>query len=561
MRCYLYIILLLLTFFQSFSQSSDSTRFETDYRNLLENMEATGETMDSMVKAVENKYLLTDLQKSRLYYIKTKIYSLNFDEDNKDVIADPVVDSCETLSMLNMAVKRIIQSRTAIGIPLLQEYLASADPDSDSAVYARIYLAEGYRKIGEYQKGIEVIYDVLDKKYIALKNKAFAYHRLAALYDECASSLYEHRHDSVFKYCNLCIDISERNGFMYHLATAQNELGYYYWLKMDYSGALDLFGNAFDNFIKVNQIADAINARYNTARTYYEMARYRAAIDVLLEAEKLIHENVGTNIFTKVYIELARNYHKIGQYKSAYEYLNIARKMQVELFKERIEANIYDMSAKYEAEKKEKENLRLRMENEINEVKISSKNATIAYLFTGILFVGVLLFVIYFLYYQKKKALDILVKRNLEIVDTEKEFQLISQHFSEMKNQEPDQKERNINQKGDLLDLKERLEIYMKNEKPYLFSDITINDIGQKLNTNRTYISKLVNDHYNKNFNDFINEYRIKTARQLLADPSKNHISIEGIGQMSGFNSRSTFFACFKKYTGITPSYFRQSIK
>ncbi|NQV01428.1 MAG: AraC family transcriptional regulator, partial [Bacteroidia bacterium] len=48
--------------------------------------------------------------------------------------------------------------------------------------------------------------------------------------------------------------------------------------------------------------------------------------------------------------------------------------------------------------------------------------------------------------------------------------------------------------------------------------------------------------------------------RILLSDNKYNHISIEGIGQMVGFVSRSVFYQNFKNLTGITPSYFRESI-
>jgi AraC-like DNA-binding protein len=553
--------MLLLAIPFCYGQSSDSVRFESDYRKILHQMSAEKDSLDNLINLTEKNYRLTDIQKSKLYYIKTKVFSLMVNETPEDENADAVIDPAENLPLLDRAVQRIIQSRTAIGIPLLQEYLEIADPGSDSADYASVYLAEGYRKIEEYQKGMDVIYQLLKGKEISLRNRAFAYNRLAALYDECSSSVAPNRYDSVAKYCDLCIQISEKNGFIDHLATAQNELGFYYNIKKEYSKALELYDKAFDNFIKVNHLADAINARYNIAKIYFQLERHADAIEVLLSAEKMGRENVGTNIFVKLYIELSRNYEATGRYQSAYEYLNIARKMQIDAFKSNIRANIYDMSAKYEAEKKEKENLQLRMENEIKQVKIRTKNSVIGWLIAGILFIGALLVTIVFLYFQKKKALNILVKRNLEIVDTEKEYGIISEQVAELTKSDFNKPENTIIQTGEIADLKEQLETLMRNDKPYLFSDISINDIGQKLNTNRTYISKLINDHYHKNFNDYINEYRIKTARQLLADPLKNHISIEGIGQMSGFNSRSTFFTCFKKYTGISPSYFRESIK
>ncbi|MBN1338907.1 MAG: helix-turn-helix transcriptional regulator [Bacteroidales bacterium] len=558
---FLFTFMLLLTIPLCYGQSYDSVRFESDYRKILRLMSAGRDSLDNLINLTEKNHRLTEIQKSKLYYIKTKVFSLMVNENQEAENADAVIDPAENLPLLDRAVQRIIQSRTAIGIPLLQEYLETACPHSDSAHYATVYLAEGYRKIGEYQREMEIIYELLDKQELNMNNRAFAYNRLAALYDEFNSNLAPYRYDSVFKYSNLCIKISEEKGYDNHLATAQNELGFYYQSKNEFTRALELYGFAFNNFMKMNQVADAINAKYNTARVFYELKKHHDAITVLQEAEKLSKEDIGINIFTKIYLELARNYQTIGENKLAYEYLNIARKMQIDAFKANIRANIYDMSAKYEAEKKEKENLQLRMENEIKEANIRAKNSVIGWLIVGILFTGILLVTIAILFLQKKKALDILVKRNLEIVSSEKEYGLISEQLDEWEKSDFHPNENNNRQNGESTCLKEQLEAFMKAEKPYLFSDISINDISQKLRTNRTYISKLINDYYHKNFNDYINEYRIKTARQLLADPSKNHISIEGIGQMSGFNSRSTFFTCFKKYTGISPSYFRESIK
>ena len=146
-----------------------------------------------------------------------------------------------------------------------------------------------------------------------------------------------------------------------------------------------------------------------------------------------------------------------------------------------------------------------------------------------------------------------MVKTNLDLVKVEKDYRLVSEKANLKVVSD-------INNSDENKELLKKLATYIEDEKPYLDSNITLDDISHKLETNRTYLSRLINEHFKKNFNEFINEYRTKTARQILADPSKKHISIEGVGQMAGFNSRSTFFTCFKKNTGLSPSYFRESI-
>jgi AraC-like DNA-binding protein len=71
----------------------------------------------------------------------------------------------------------------------------------------------------------------------------------------------------------------------------------------------------------------------------------------------------------------------------------------------------------------------------------------------------------------------------------------------------------------------------------------------------------MIKDNFNRNFNGFINELRIKEARRLLADSKYDHLSIEGIGAMAGFSTKVTFHSIFKRQIGITPSYFRNSIQ
>ena len=67
---------------------------------------------------------------------------------------------------------------------------------------------------------------------------------------------------------------------------------------------------------------------------------------------------------------------------------------------------------------------------------------------------------------------------------------------------------------------------------------------------------KLINDNLHKNFTDYINEYRIEEAKQLIQDNSL--YTIEAIGNQSGFNSKSAFYKAFKKITNTTPAKFKK---
>ncbi len=97
----------------------------------------------------------------------------------------------------------------------------------------------------------------------------------------------------------------------------------------------------------------------------------------------------------------------------------------------------------------------------------------------------------------------------------------------------------------------------MENEKLFLKQDLTINKLASYINVSRTYLSQVINELFQKNFNTLVNEYRIKEARDMLIE-NKN-MTIEGIANEVGFRSKSSFNSAFKKYTGVTPSFFMKN--
>ena len=98
----------------------------------------------------------------------------------------------------------------------------------------------------------------------------------------------------------------------------------------------------------------------------------------------------------------------------------------------------------------------------------------------------------------------------------------------------------------------------MESKEPYLNPNLTIFDLADYTSISHRALSELINSTLNKNFYDFINDYRIRKAQQLLTDPASKHLTILGILYEVGFNSKSVFNNAFKKITGMTPSQFKK---
>lgn len=105
--------------------------------------------------------------------------------------------------------------------------------------------------------------------------------------------------------------------------------------------------------------------------------------------------------------------------------------------------------------------------------------------------------------------------------------------------------------------LKRRLVELFEKDMIYKHTDLRITNISEVLGTNRTYISRLINDDFGINFNEFVNQYRVKEAKQMLCCQNQNIYTMEHIAEKSGFGSTASFSRIFKEHENITPGRFR----
>ena len=92
----------------------------------------------------------------------------------------------------------------------------------------------------------------------------------------------------------------------------------------------------------------------------------------------------------------------------------------------------------------------------------------------------------------------------------------------------------------------------------YLEADLTLHKLAEIIGVKPNKLSQVINQIHERNFNEFINLYRLKEAKKLLIE---THLKIEAVAYDSGFNSLSTFNTVFKKEIGSTPSKFRKANK
>ena len=96
----------------------------------------------------------------------------------------------------------------------------------------------------------------------------------------------------------------------------------------------------------------------------------------------------------------------------------------------------------------------------------------------------------------------------------------------------------------------------MQEDKLYLSPQLTLSELAARLKTNTSLLSAIINSGFGKNFNDFVNEFRVKEFQERICLPENKNITLLGIAFDSGFNSKATFNRAFRKMTGQSPKDF-----
>ncbi|GER58766.1 AraC family transcriptional regulator [Patiriisocius marinus] len=294
---------------------------------------------------------------------------------------------------------------------------------------------------------------------------------------------------------------------------------------------------------------DSLLIRGSYAKLAYKQGDYNNAIKHMEGAlETYEVSETAESFMDDYYMVLADSYKELGDYKKANFYFqkHVTTTEQFGQVQDSIQRN----SRALEFESFQNELAQLQEEKE------TRTNYLIFVLLGASIVIIVLLF--YLLkFYKTKKANEVkfealLAKINAattpaEIIDTKDEV-LEEKASSDVSAEVTKQ----------ILDGLKKLE-----EKEYfLKQECNSYNVAKKINTNTSYLSKVINSHYGKNFNTYINDLRINYAIvRLKNDVFFRSFSIQAIAEEVGYKSADSFTRYFKKDTGLNPSFYIKNIK
>ena len=344
--------------------------------------------------------------------------------------------------------------------------------------------------------------------------------------------------------------------------------------KMLYQAFSNVENKQFDDAIKVYnrqlQLIDTTQYSRLIYFTHVEKAKvhamksdYRQAIETLKQSERIAVDLEMKDCKLEVYGMLSQYYQRLGDHSLREHYYNKYSQLRDTLTNYQQLASVSEMEFRNELKG---------MEQEMTDIKRHREVMNIVTL-VSLAFLLVLLVLLY-LVYKKNRELtrsnQSLYQKNVEMLRAEEEERRMRRQLQDKEPLHPDdigdnQSDADVKYKGshlsdeDKQQLLARIQEVMDTNQEIFTPDFTLERLATLLGSRYKYVSQVINEHYQQNFNNFLNSYRIKEACKRMGDiENYGNYTIEAISESVGFKSRSTFVSSFKRITGLTPSQYQR---
>jgi len=402
---------------------------------------------------------------------------------------------------------------------------------------ANLNIAIVYRKMGRYSQAKKEYKNIL--KFIEKNNGKNDKTYVKVLSEISFLFIDIEEYDSVLPYSNVGIQISEQQQYKDEIGNFYTAKGIVFYHKENYNISLQYLFEA-EKYLYEAEVPEKryiINNTYYIGNCLYEQEKYKQSIEKIHEVVNLINENEFNTEATDLYSLLAKANKAIGNESEAIHWYEKSIELDNRSEKEKDSTvnRIFD---------KEKEEL-----NETIDVLIRNKSKVMIVL----LLLLIVVIIISTIYIRKQQTNKLTFSKLIDKIDS------LEKTNKERNLSQLDVKEITIdNQKiNSVLRGLERLE----DQEYFLNIDCNLRSIAKKVRTNTTYLSKIINNHKKKNFNDYINDLRINYVLKRLKNDKKFRLfSIKSIASEIGYKSDYSFAKHFKAKTGLNPSYYIREI-
>ena len=313
--------------------------------------------------------------------------------------------------------------------------------------------------------------------------------------------------------------------------------GWVYLKKKEFERALNYLLEAEKLAIEYDSVIGPSYYSLDLGECYLNLKKYDLAIAKLEKGLEVQKGNTEEINLVEDFKLLAKAYKEAGNIEKSNEYYEkyIISQTAIEKSKDTIVSTFHDKEIQDLAKEK------------------SFQKNRFLYVISGIsvLVLGLFFVILYLIKERKKntkKFENLLAKMN---VDSEAELQIVDTKDSDLDEKSSADVNEEITKQ--ILNGLEKL----KEQEYFLKQECNSYNVAKKIKTNTSYLSKVINSHFQKNFNTYINDLRINYAIVRLKNDSRfRSFSIQSIAEELGYKSADSFTKYFKQDTGLNPSFF-----
>lgn len=302
------------------------------------------------------------------------------------------------------------------------------------------------------------------------------------------------------------------------------------------------------------KVVTATVMTYLSYGTYLnDRGEYARAIPVLRQGIELSERSNNAVHRYKLYQRISEAETALGRYREALDYFKSYHSQADSIFNVERERSINELRVKYDAERQEN---MLRK----SEIDLIRQQRRFQLLLLLLLFAVGISTVVYILYRRKDKMYKQIVRQQYEFLKKEKKAAQPAMPppdpiSPQTEKPSPDRDEHAVRD----AELFARIEYLMQTEGVYRQNDLTIERLAERLDTNRTYISRAINQQAGKAFSSYVNSYRIDEAVRRLSDVDDD-TPLKALAQMLGYNHLQTFYTSFQSAIGMPSSKYREKL-
>jgi AraC-like DNA-binding protein len=407
-------------------------------------------------------------------------------------------------------------------------------------------LGRYYMSTGDYDEALHCFLSA-EKVFAEFNDPAELFYVYINLIDyHIKTSNYNQAEDYAMKCLEQCNATSDNS----MKTLVYNNLGEIAMSRGNYEDAVEHYSRTlYTDSVYSTATIRKINAHIQLSRVFrmkqdFEKSRFHAKQAVLLSTD-----NDQSTTSRNIYQELALSHFGSGDVVNGMQYLNRANTLSDSIFMAITKTGRAYYNTKVRL---------IELENDLVELQNQERRKKNTYLTLIALLVLLAIFVSIIYFQQRSKALVLkaLAQKNLELLEDERKL-------NEMKSAEAEQKKafRKVNGNGKSEQLYCDLNTWLNTNRNYARKELSLEMAAKELGTNRDYLSKAINEH-NIRFNDLVNKYRVEEAIRIFADKSdiRSKYGLFVISSEVGFNSNSVFIDAFRKFSGMTPAQFRDSL-